>query len=229
MLALAALAGTLWGFVWLAGEVVEGDTRAFDTRLLLLLRCPSDPSDPIGPLWFEQTARDFTALGSVGVLALVTVAVVAFLLLARWRRAALLVAASIGGGWLLTAALKHGFERPRPDLVPHGVVVFTFSFPSGHAAMSAVVYLTLGTLLARLQPRRSLKIYVMVSATFLTLLVGATRVYLAVLWPSDVLAGWAVGAAWALACWLAMRWLQRRGRVERDLPERTEAQETGDA
>ncbi|WP_368040688.1 phosphatase PAP2 family protein [Roseicella sp. DB1501] len=223
MLPFAMLAGTLWGFVWLAGEVVEGDTRAFDTRLLLLLRNSSDPSDPIGPLWFEEMARDFTALGSVGVLSLVTVAVAGFLLFARRRGAALLVAMSIGGGWLLTEALKHGFERPRPDLVPHGTVVFTSSFPSSHAAMSAVVYLTLGTLLARLQTCRSLKIYVMTSATFLALLVGATRVYLAVHWPSDVLAGWAVGAAWALACWLAMRWLQRCGRVERNLPERTEA------
>src|SRR4051794_967064 len=97
VLPFAMLAGTLWGFVWLAGEVVEGDTRAFDTRLLLLLRNPSDPSDPVGPLWFEEMARDFTALGSVGVLALVTVAVVGFLLFARRRGAALLVAMSIGG------------------------------------------------------------------------------------------------------------------------------------
>lgn len=218
VLPFAVLAAALWGFGWLAGEVLEGDTLAFDTRLLLLLRNPADASDPIGPLWFEEMARDFTALGSVGVLTLVTLAVVAYLALAGRRAAALAVAASIGGGWLVTEALKHGFERPRPDLVPHGAVVFTSSFPSSHAAMSAIVYLTLGALLARVQPGRRLKVYLMSAAVFLTVLVGASRVYLAVHWPSDVLAGWAVGGAWALACWLAMRWLQRRGQVERDTP-----------
>jgi len=217
VLAFVALTGALWGFVWLAGEVLEGDTRVFDTYLLLLLRNPSDASDPLGPIWFEQMARDFTALGSVGVLTLVSVAVVVFLVLARRRAAALMVVACIGGGWLVTEALKHGFERPRPDLVPHGAVIFTSSFPSSHAAMSAVVYLTLGALLARVQPGRRLKIHLMSSAVLLTLLVGVSRVYLAVHWPSDVLAGWTVGAAWALTCWMAMRWLQRHGEVERDI------------
>jgi undecaprenyl-diphosphatase len=206
VLAFAVLAGALWGFAWLAGEVLEGDTLAFDTRLLLLFRNPADASDPLGPLWFEQMARDFTALGSVGVLTLVTLAVVAFLVLAGRRAAAFTVAVCIGGGWLVTEALKHGFERPRPDLVPHGAVVFTSSFPSSHAAMSAIVYLTLGALLAGVQPNRCLKIYLISAAVFLTVLVGASRVYLAVHWPSDVLAGWTAGGAWALACWLVMRW-----------------------
>ena len=216
VLAFAVLAGALWGFIWLAGEVLEGDTLAFDTRLLLLLRNSADRSDPLGPLWFEEMARDFTSLGSVGVLTLVTLAVVGFLVLARRRAAALTTVVCIGGGWLVTEALKHGFERPRPDLVPHGAVVFTSSFPSSHAAMSAVVYLTLGVLLARVQPGRSLKIFFISAAVFLTVLVGVSRVYLAVHWPSDVLAGWTAGGAWALACWLAIRWLQLRGQVERD-------------
>ena len=215
MLAFAALAAALWGFVWLAREVMKGDTRVFDAALLLLLRNSPNPSDPLGPVWFEQTARDITALGSVGVLTLVTTAVIVFLVLARRRAAAVLVAVSSGGGWLLTEALKRGFERPRPDLVPHGAVVFSSSFPSGHAAMSAAVYLTLGALLARVQPGYRLKVYLMSLAVLMTLLIGVSRVYLAVHWPSDVLAGWTIGAAWALACGLAMRWFQHRGRAER--------------
>lgn len=216
LVAFLTLAAALWGFGWLAEEVVEGETRAFDTHLLLALRSASDPSDPIGPVWFEQMVRDFTALGSVGVLTLVVLAVIGFLALARQRGAAFMVAASVGGGWLVTEALKRGFGRPRPDLVPHGAIVYTFSFPSSHAAMSAVVYLTLGALLARVQPQRRLKIYLVLLAILLTLIAGTSRIYLAVHWPTDVLAGWIIGAIWAVLCWLAMRWLQRRGKVETD-------------
>ena len=110
--------------------------------------------------------------------------------------------------------LKTGFSRPRPELVPHSVVVFTNSFPSGHAMMSAVVYLTLGNLLARTQKQFSIKIFLMALAAFLTVLVGVSRVYLGVHWPSDVLAGWTLGACWALLCWFLMLYLQQRGKVE---------------
>jgi undecaprenyl-diphosphatase len=115
---------------------------------------------------------------------------------------------------LLSTLLKLGFERPRPDLVPHAVVVYTASFPSGHAMLSAVTWLTLGALLMRVEPRRRVKAYVLALAVLTTLLVGASRIYLGVHWPTDVLAGWCIGAAWALMCWLAALWLQRRGRVE---------------
>jgi undecaprenyl-diphosphatase len=138
--------------------------------------------------------------------------------LARKRGAALLVLASVGGGALLSTLLKLSFERPRPDLVPHAVAVYTASFPSGHAMLSAVTYLTLGTLLARIQPRRRLRAYIVAVAVLLTLLVGTSRVYLGVHWPTDVLAGWCLGAAWAMLCWAVALWLQRRGRVEADTP-----------
>jgi undecaprenyl-diphosphatase len=218
IVAFLALAATLWLFTWLAGEVLEGEASGFDTAILLLFRNPADPSDPLGPLWFEEMVRDLTALGSVAVLTLTTGAVVMFLALARRLDAALVVVGCIGGGWLITAALKYGFERPRPALVPHGSATFSSSFPSSHAAMSAVVYLVLGALLARVQPEPRLKAYFMAWAVMLTLMIGLSRVYLAVHWPSDVLAGWTAGAAWALACWLGMRWLQRRRRVAGSLP-----------
>ena len=212
--ALAVAATAIWGFAELAGEVLEGDTHAFDERILLALRSASNPSDPLGPGWLEELMRDLTALGSTGLLTIITLAVAGFLALDRKTHAALFVLLAVGGGVLLSTLLKIGFDRPRPDLVPPGAIVYSASFPSGHAMLSAVVYLTLGALLARVQPRRLLKLYLLGLAILLTVAVGASRVYLGVHWPTDVVAGWAVGAAWALLCWAAALWLQRRGQVE---------------
>ena len=115
---------------------------------------------------------------------------------------------------MISASVRLGFDRPRPDLVAHAVDVYTTSFPSSHAMLSTVTYLTLGALLARLQERRRLKIYIMGTAAAIALLIGFSRVFLGVHWPTDVLAGWCVGAAWALGCWVMTAWLQRRGKVE---------------
>jgi undecaprenyl-diphosphatase len=200
--------------VAIAGEVLEGDTATLDRAILLALREPHDLADPIGPTWFEEAARDVTALGGHVILTIVTIATLVYLLMVRKRHAALLVIAAVGGGMLLSTVLKMGFERPRPDLVPHEARVYTASFPSGHAMLSAVTYLTLGALLARVQPNRRLKAFLIGLAVTLTLLVGVSRVYLGVHWPSDVLAGWCVGAAWASLCWFIALQLQRKGQVE---------------
>jgi undecaprenyl-diphosphatase len=98
--------------------------------------------------------------------------------------------------------------------VPHGAEVYTASFPSGHSMMSAIVYLTLGALVARTQPDHGVKVYIMTIAVALTLMVGVSRVYLGVHWPTDVLAGWSLGGVWALLSWLVMVWLQSRGRLK---------------
>ncbi|HEX8166668.1 MAG TPA: phosphatase PAP2 family protein [Beijerinckiaceae bacterium] len=214
LVTLCVLSFFAWAFVKLAGAVVEGDTEAFDRRILLSLRNPADLSDPIGPSWFEEAARDVTGLGSHTILLLVTLASLAYLLLMRKCGAALLLLAAVGGVMLLSAALKLGFERPRPDLVPHGARVYTASFPSGHAMLSAATYLTLGALLARVHERRHTKVFFLSVAIVLTVLVGASRIYLGVHWPSDVLAGWCGGAAWAALCWFVALQLQRRGDVE---------------
>ncbi len=210
---LAVVLIGIWGFVELAEEVMEGDTRALDEMLLLALRNPADVSDPIGPKWMEELMRDFTALGGYGLLTIWTVAVVGYLLLQRRAKTALLVIIAIGGGMLLNTFLKIGFDRPRPDLVSHETMVYTASFPSGHSMLSAIVYLTLGALLVRTQPERRLKAYIFVFTVLLTLLVGFSRVYLGVHWPTDVLAGWAAGATWALIFWIVMRRLQQQGSV----------------
>ena len=228
--AIAIIGGGLWGFIGLASEVLEGETHALDKMVLVALRNPSDLGDPIGPLWLEICARDMTSLGGIPVLTLATLASAGFLLVVGKRNWALLLIISVGGGVLLATGLKDLFDRPRPDLVPHAVRVYTQSFPSSHAMLSAVTYLTLGALLARSQPRWGVKAYMLGVAILLTLLIGMSRVYLGVHWPTDVLAGWCAGAAWAMLCWAGALALQRRGAVEpnasapveingRDLPD----------
>jgi undecaprenyl-diphosphatase len=215
LVCLLLMAGGVWLFLALADEMREGELERIDTRLLMLLRSGGDPADPIGPAWVEEAMRDLTALGSIVVLAIITLAATVHLVLAGKRHAALLLVVAVGGGVLLGFGAKAGFERPRPDLVAHGAEVFTSSFPSGHSMMAAVAYLTMGTLLARVQPNRRLKIWLIGLAVLISLAVGISRVYLGVHWPSDVLAGWALGASWATLCWAVALWLQRRGRIER--------------
>ncbi|HVL71456.1 MAG TPA: phosphatase PAP2 family protein [Beijerinckiaceae bacterium] len=191
--------------------------QAWDRAVLLALRDPADPAEPIGPDWLQLFFYDVTALGGYTGVSIAGLVAAGFLLLARRTPHALLVVVSIGGGMIVENALKSRFDRPRPDLVAHLVEVQTASFPSGHALMSAVAYLTLGALLAAALPRRRLRIYVLSVAILLTLLIGASRVYLGVHWPSDVVAGWIVGAAWATACGLLLRWSPHRGsRADRD-------------
>ncbi|MGZ5089929.1 MAG: phosphatase PAP2 family protein [Burkholderiales bacterium] len=207
-------------FAAVADAVVEGGSRAIDTAIIMAMRSPANLSDPIGPLWLQEMARDFTALGGVAVLLLLTFATVGYLVLADKRRIAVFVLAAVCGGLALSALFKTTFDRPRPELVPHLSHVYSASFPSGHSMMSAVTYLTLGTLLARIHKRRTLKIYFLGLAMLLTFVVGISRVYLGVHWPTDVVAGWAAGASWAILCWLIALWLQQRRVVE---PEAGEA------
>jgi undecaprenyl-diphosphatase len=197
-------------FLFLAGDVAEGDTLAFDTKILRALRNADDPSRPIGPAWIEPALLDLTALGGATVLGLVVVVVVGFLLLQGRRRTALAVAITSISGEVINAAMKHAFNRPRPDVVPHLREVFTTSFPSGHAMESAIVYLTLGAMLMRIARRRATKLYVLAVAMLLTIVVGVSRVWLGVHYPTDVIGGWMIGFVWASICWLAAQWFERR-------------------
>jgi undecaprenyl-diphosphatase len=209
LLVVLILAGAAWIFTGIATEVGEGETRSFDEKVLLAMRVPGDPADPIGPRWLEEAARDITALGGVTVLLIVTLSSAIYMLMAQRPRMALLLILSVLGAEAVNSLLKIGFARPRPELVAHQAQVFTASFPSGHSVMSAVTYLTMGALLAQLQTRRREKIFLLGLAIVLTLLVGLSRVYLGVHWPTDVLAGWTLGAAWAAVFWIVARILQR--------------------
>ena len=208
LLLIIGVAGALLAFFSLAGEVSDGDTLAYDRRILLALRSPANISDPIGSHSLQEAMRDVTALGGVTVMTLVTVvAALAFLMHGR-RRHARVLAATVLLADVSSEVLKHIYGRPRPDLVPHGSYVYSASFPSGHSTMSAATFLTLAMLIASLEPKRDVKIMVFGLAVTLMLAIGFSRVYLGVHWPSDVLAGWCLGAAWALAAWSTLRRFQ---------------------
>lgn len=213
-LSILAAAFFLFAFGFIAQAVSEGKTSAFDRRAVLALRDSADPSVPIGPAWLQEAARDLTSLGSIIVLAMITLACSGYLFLARQRIAAWLMLIAVFGGIALNDLLKAAFARPRPDFATHAVRVFTASFPSGHAALSAITYLTVGALLARNQPSSAIGVYFMALAAFLTVLVGTSRIYLGVHYPTDVLGGWCSGAAWALACWTIAARLRARGEIE---------------
>jgi undecaprenyl-diphosphatase len=212
--ALAAAAIAALGFLAIALVVAGGEASAFDERVLLAFREPADRDDPIGPPPVEEIARDITGLGGMAVLTGLTLAVVGGFALRRKWHLALYVALAVAGGTLVSSMLKELFDRPRPDLVAHGQEVYSASFPSGHSMLSAVTFLTLGALLAGAQTTRTMRGYVLAIAILLTLAVGASRVYLGVHWPTDVIGGWAAGTAWALACWALARRLRQRGRIE---------------
>ena len=221
LVSLLVIGGSLWGFSELTTLVLDGGRAKFDETLLLALRESGHPDIPRGPAWLPQVMKDITALGGPAILTLLSLSVVGFLLLEGKGRIALLVAASVLGGLLLSAALKHGFHRPRPGIVPHLTTETTTSFPSGHSMLSAVTYLTLGTLLARHYLDHRLKIFFLAAAVGIAFLVGLSRVYLGVHYPTDVLGGWCAGVAWALCCNLIARQLQRRGKVEPEVVSAT--------
>ena len=215
LIPIGLIAAAASAFIALLDEVSEGDTRAIDEAIILAFRVPGDPADPVGEPWLEEAMRDITALGSAPALVIAVLAVFGFLALAKSWRPAIFILVASGGGLLVSSLLKYTIDRPRPDLVPHGNLIYTSSFPSGHSMMSAVVYFTLAALVTRLIERRRLKGYALGVAMTLTLLVGVSRIYLGVHWPSDVMAGWAAGAAWALGCWLIARWIGLGGDTAR--------------
>ncbi|MDK4719667.1 phosphatase PAP2 family protein [Rhizobium sp. CNPSo 3968] len=201
----AALSGGILLFIYLTGEVLEGSTRGFDEAILLALRQPASLSVPLGPGWLTHAVRDITSLGGTTVLALMTALVTIYLLLDRQRAIAIFILVSVLGGWALSTALKIGVARPRPDIVPHLVEVQDLSFPSGHAMVSAVTYLTLAALISSTRTYRSTRVFTVAAGILLTLMIGASRVYLGVHYPTDVLGGWCAGATWALGCWIIAR------------------------
>jgi undecaprenyl-diphosphatase len=207
--AILVVAMGVLGFLGVADGVTDGHTVVFDQGLMLMLH-PGGSSRPIGPSWLEQTAIDLTALGSVTDLAIIVLLVAGlFAAQRRWREAGLLLAAPLSG-LILVDIFKNAFGRQRPPIAMHAVVAGNASFPSGHAMLSAVVYLTLATLLAHFADRRRLRFFALTAGLLLSFVIGASRVYLGVHWPTDVMAGWALGAAWSMLWWLITWFVEHR-------------------
>ena len=189
----------IWGLLELVDEVVEGETRAVDHRILEYIRTQWVVSEESA---IAEIAENITALGGVPVLTLVLVSILGYMLLRRDFAHALYVAVVVGGGLFISLGLKSLFDRPRPTLVEPLEPVGTASFPSGHSMISAFVYLTLAALIAANEEQRSVKLYVLGVALVFTGLVGLSRIFLGVHYPTDVLAGWMAGLAWAIICWI---------------------------
>ncbi|WP_197422675.1 MULTISPECIES: phosphatase PAP2 family protein [unclassified Phenylobacterium] len=208
LIGLALAAGALWTFLNLAEEMAEGEIDAVDRRLILMLRNPADPSDPIGSPNVEEAVRDVTALGGTTLVVVITLVSVLAFLFHNKRVHALVMAGAVLAAWASSDLSKMLYGRPRPDLVPHEAYVYSASFPSGHSTMSTAAFLTLAMLIASLEPRRRSKALAYVLAALVVVGVGFSRVYLGVHWPSDVLGGWCLGALWALVGWIVLRALR---------------------
>jgi undecaprenyl-diphosphatase len=199
-----------YGFVKLADVVEVGGTQSFDEWVLRSMRQQDDLSVPIGPVWLREGIQDVTALGSPIILLLMLIAVGGFMFMVRQWRMMVFAVVTTSVGALGSVVLKQLIGRDRPTVVPHLREVSSSSFPSGHAMLSAVVFLTLGILLMEIMPSRAVKFYCLFWAMLLTFLVGFSRIYLGVHYPSDVLAGWMAGIAWALVCWAVAHYFRRR-------------------
>lgn len=202
-------------FFGLVDGAREGDYLEVERNIMAALR---EAGRPLGPEWVAEGMRDITALGSAVVLSGVTLLIVGYLWLSRRYRVAILIVAAIAGGQGLNVALKQLVARERPDATLHLVEVRSPSFPSGHSMAASIFYLTVGALLARTTAHRREKTYLMSCAILLTISVGFSRVYLGVHYPTDVLAAWCAGTAWALACWFVADGLAQRGALRRAPP-----------
>lgn len=207
--AIGVIALGVIAFGAMAEDVLDGESHRFDAAILQALRTPGDLSQPIGPAWLTYAMTDITALGGYTVLTLFSTLSGLYLIVRGQMQSALLLLGAITTGSLLVLMLKLGIDRPRPELVTHLTHVDSPSFPSGHATSATLVYLSLGLLLSEAQNRKRDKVFFLASALFIAALIGISRVYLGVHWPSDVIAGWGLGAAWAVSWWLVVRILRK--------------------
>lgn len=207
-----------WIFIEISDEVIEGSTQDFDEMVLTTLRQGETYEIPRGPEWLESSVRDITSLGGGTILILLTFTVFGYLLLQKNYKMAFLFFFAIAGGALIGFYLKDVIARERPTIVLQLYPASNPSFPSGHSMMSVVFYLTLGALLARIQQRRIIRIYIISISLFLALLIGLSRIYIGVHYPTDVLGGWSIGLAWASLCWF-LAWLLQRKEKFKEMEE----------
>ncbi|WP_447727970.1 phosphatase PAP2 family protein [Sphingomonas koreensis] len=219
-IAMAALAGAVLVLAILGRTVARGDRFALDSAIMLALRQEGSSAIPVGPHWLKQTMVDVTALGGETVLTLAVALTIGFLAASRHLFAAALVFAGTVTGSVAVAVSKNLVGRERPALVDHLVEVGSASFPSGHAANSAIIYLTIALISIQVIPHRAARWFLFGATALLVTAIGISRVYLGVHWPSDVLAGWSFGLLWALAWWAAGSWLRLAGREALEMVRR---------
>lgn len=198
-------------FAGLAMLVSQDMTTGFDRKILTWFR--DDSGEITGPLWVRESLLEITALGGYPIIVLAMLIAIAGLVSVGKKKAASFLALSVAGGSALSSLMKLVFNRPRPDLVVHLDQIYTSSFPSAHAMVSMVTWLTLALVMTRFVSRDSLRILLLCVAITLSLLIGFSRVFLGVHWPSDVLAGWLLGIAWACASWLVAHYLAHNKRL----------------
>jgi membrane-associated phospholipid phosphatase len=210
LIALAALSGAVGLLALLGATIARGHQFAFDRAIMLALREPSNLAVPQGPAWLRQAMIDITALGGETLLTLAVALTIAFLLATRHLLTAALVFGGTVTGSIAVALAKMIVGRPRPALVDHLVEVGSASFPSGHAANSATIYLTIALVLIQIVSTSAARRLLFAATAALVTAIGVSRVYLGVHWPSDVLAGWSFGTLWALAWWALGHRLRQR-------------------
>ena len=198
-----ALAGGLTLFLIAAALAVRGDPYAFDREILLAMRLADDPSAPAGPDWLLRAAREITALGGTPVLTLLTVFLTGYFIVKKQFASLCILLAAVLGESIIVDILKDMFARARPDFVTHFVEAGNKSFPSGHSSSAAAIYPTLAAFAARETQSGAVRRYLFIVALLLALLVGASRLYLGVHFPTDVMGGFGFGAAWAAFVFLA--------------------------
>jgi undecaprenyl-diphosphatase len=204
----AIVVGTV-GFILVAGFVSRGSTDHFDMQILKSFRYSDNLARPIGPGWLFEVMRDITSLGGSTIVTLITLFVFGYLILQKQYSTLFLVLAAVIGGAIIDLELKVIFSRIRPQVVPSLIQEISYGFPSGHSMMSTIIYLSLASLIARLQVRRRDKIYIISVAVFLSFMIGISRIYLGVHYPTDVLGGWSLGLAWAAFCWLVAWYINK--------------------
>jgi undecaprenyl-diphosphatase len=209
----AIVAGTI-GFILIAGFVSRGSADHIDMQILRSFRYPGNLTRPIGPGWLFEVMRDITSLGGSTIVFLITFIVIGYFILQKQHSMLFLVLAAVIGGAIMDLELKELFGRIRPEIIPSLIPVKSFSFPSGHSMMSTIIYLSLASLIARIQVRLRDKIYIISVAIFLSFIIGVSRVYLGVHYPSDVLGGWSLGLAWAALCWFVAWYISKKRLME---------------
>jgi len=215
-LAVVVIIASLFIFINTTIAVNAGGQLSYDRLILEMMRTGPQQLEPIGPGVMTEIVKDLSAIGSKYVLAVLTMIVACFLLLRKHYFSALVLLVITGSGVVVIFSAKAIMCRPRPEIITHMAEVSSQSYPSGHSSLSAIVYLTLGTMVARVQSQKWIKAYCIVVALLLTLISGITRLYLGVHYPSDVIAGWTLGVAWALICWILFGYMRTRFQAKVD-------------